>query len=153
MNLQQVCLSYTAKCNFELKDTTNTMPTAQALIIDDKPTNIQVLQQLLRMEDVASVTISSTKDLAFQLDSIRNIDVVFVDLEMPIMNGYEVVEVIKANPHFRSAKVIAYSVHVTELNNALSRGFDGFLGKPVDAEAFSDQLQRILAGETVYYLP
>lgn len=129
------------------------MPIAQALIIDDQPNNILVLQQLLRMEDVAAVTISSTKDLIFQLNSIKNIDVVFVDLEMPVMDGYKVIEVIRAHPHFGSAKVIAYSVHVTELNNAMNRGFDGFLGKPLDAEAFPEQLARILSGETVLYIP
>ena len=129
------------------------MPIAQALIIDDNPTNLLVLQQLLGLEDVAAVTISSTKDLTFQLNSIRNIDLVFLDLEMPYLGGYDAVRVIKQHPNFQAAKVVAYSVHVSELNSAFELGFDGFLGKPLNAEAFPDQLRRILQGEQVYYVP
>ena len=129
------------------------MPNARALIIDDNSTNILVIQQLLSVEDVASVKVSSTKNLPSQLDSISNIDVVFLDLEMPIVDGYSALTIIKAHPNFKSARVVAYSVHVSELNNALEVGFDGFLGKPLNAEAFPDQLRRILHGEKVYYVP
>lgn len=129
------------------------MAIAQALIIDDNPTNILVLKQLLGIEDVACVTISNTKELSFQLNSISNIDVVFLDLEMPVLNGYEAIKLVKAHRNFKKAKVVAYSVHINELNNALAEGFDGFLGKPLDAEAFPEQFARILAGETVYYVP
>lgn len=129
------------------------MRKTQALIIDDNPTNILVLQQLLSIEDIASVAISSTRDLPFQLDSIINVAVVFLDLEMPVLNGYEAVSIIKNHPNFRMARVVAYSVHVSELNAALDMGFDGFLGKPLNAEAFPEQLARILNGERVAYLP
>ena len=120
------------------------MSNAQVLIVDDNPNNILVLQQQLRMEAVDSKTISTTKDLASQLNSIKNIDIVFLDLEMPVIDGYEAVKLIKAHPNFTSAKLIAYSAHVSELHNALSMGFDGFLGKPLNAEAFPNQLERIL---------
>lgn len=129
------------------------MPIAQALIIDDNASNILVLKQLLTIEDVASVTISTTKDISLQLDSINNIDIVFLDLEMPVINGYAAVNMIKAHPNFKAAKVVAYSVHVSELNNARAMGFDGFLGKPLNAEEFPGHLARILNGEKVYYLP
>ena len=129
------------------------MPQAQALIIDDNPTNILVLQQLLQMEDVASIAISTMKDLPYQLDSIRNVDVVFLDLEMPVLNGFEAVEMLKAHPNFTDSRVIAYSVHVSELHSAMGMGFDGFLGKPLNAEAFPEQLAGILNGETITYLP
>ena len=129
------------------------MSIAQALIIDDALTNALVLQQLLSMEDVASVTISNTKDFAFQLDSICQIDIVFLDLEMPFVDGYSALQLIKAHPNFKSAKVVAYSVHVSELHNVLDMEFDGFLGKPLNAEEFPQQLARILSGEEVWYLP
>ncbi|MBK8024043.1 MAG: response regulator [Chloroflexi bacterium] len=129
------------------------MPIAQALVIDDNSANILVLQQLLAIEDVACVSISSTRNLLYQLDSLRNIDVVFLDLEMPVLNGYEAVRVIKAHPHFADAMVIAYSVHVSELHNAIAMGFDGFLGKPLNAEEFPEQLAQILNGDRVNYIP
>lgn len=129
------------------------MPNPRALIIDDNQTNILVLQQLLTMEGLTTFTMSNAKQLAFHLDSIKNIDVVFLDLEMPVVDGYAAVKVIKNHPNFLNTKVVAYSVHVSELHNAFEMGFDGFLGKPLNAEAFPEQLENILKGERVNYLP
>jgi CheY-like chemotaxis protein len=129
------------------------MPSARALIIDDNPSNILVLEQLLGIEDISSMRLSATADLAEQLDAIQKVEVVFLDLEMPRINGYEAVKIIKSHPNFRTAKVVAYSVHVSELNTAMDMGFDSFLGKPLNAESFPDQLQRILRGERIHYIP
>jgi CheY-like chemotaxis protein len=88
-----------------------------------------------------------------QLDALRHIDLVFLDLEMPGMDGYQAAALIRAHPHFQRARLVAYTVHISELNAAFDRGFDAFLGKPLNAEAFGGQLARILAGERVWYLP
>jgi len=109
------------------------MSKAQALIVDDNLNNIRVLDQLLTMENVATVRLSGTANLSSELDSIEGIDIVFLDLEMPDINGYEALQGIRAHPNFRSAKVVAYTVHVNEFNSALDIGFDAFLGKPVSA--------------------
>jgi CheY-like chemotaxis protein len=129
------------------------MSKTQALIIDDNSSNILVLRQLLMIEQVDSVTLSSAQDLVSQLDLLTDISIVFLDLEMPVIDGYEAVKLIKNHPNFATTKVVAYSVHVSELNSVLAMGFDGFLGKPLNAEAFPEHLRRILNGEQVWYLP
>lgn len=125
----------------------------KALIIDDNSSNILVLQQLLSLEQIGSDAISSPGNLARQLNALHDFDVVFLDLEMPGINGYEAAAIIKQHPNFAKTKVIAYSVHVSEINVTHELGFDGFLGKPINAEAFPDQLRRILRGEKVFYTP
>lgn len=129
------------------------MTALTALIIDDNANNIVVLQQLLRIEGVASERLSTAKDLVSQLDKLTHIAVVFLDLEMPVVDGYEAVQIIRAHPNFKSAKVVAYSVHVSELKVVMEMGFDAFLGKPLAAEAFPEQLSRILDGEKLYFIP
>jgi CheY-like chemotaxis protein len=129
------------------------MTNLTALIIDDNANNITVLQQLLRMEGVASERLSTAKELASELDRLTNIAVVFLDLEMPVVDGYEAVSIIRAHPNFQTAKVVAYSVHVSELKVVMGMEFDAFLGKPLDADAFPEQLSRILAGEKLYFIP
>lgn len=126
---------------------------SQALIIDDNASNALVLQQLLMLEDVVSISINNTKNLTQQLDLITGIDVVFLDLEMPATNGYDALHLIKSHANFASVPVVAYSVHISEIEAALDAGFDGFLGKPISAEEFPYQLQRILRGEMVRYIP
>lgn len=129
------------------------MSKAKALIIDDDPNNVNVLVQLLTIEDVACATLPGSENLSANLRTLHDVDVVFLDLEMPKSDGYQALKEIKANPRFDGVPVIAYTVHVSELHSAFDLGFDGFLGKPVNAEAFPEQLEGILNGEKVWYIP
>jgi CheY-like chemotaxis protein len=61
-----------------------------------------------------------------------------------------VLQLIKANSRFQSVPVVAYTVHVSEINTAQDMGFDGFLAKPLDSDRFPGQLNRILNGEPVW---
>jgi CheY-like chemotaxis protein len=129
------------------------MSTINVLVIDDHKHNLDVLEQLLRMEDVNCIKLSSTTNLAGELDQLESVDVVFLDLQMPEIGGYEALKMIKSHRNFTNAKVIVYSVYHDELDNALAAGFDGFLGKPLSAEEFPEQFNRIMRGELVRYIP
>ncbi|MEM9950289.1 MAG: response regulator [Chloroflexota bacterium] len=129
------------------------MTAPHILIIDDNQHNILVLEQLLRMEDIQSRRLASTNQLEAKLDEFREVDIVFLDLEMPALNGYEALTVLRDHLVTKNAKIIAYSVHTSQVSTAMARGFDGFLGKPLDAEAFPQQLEKILNGETIRYIP
>jgi CheY-like chemotaxis protein len=129
------------------------MSQLSALIIDDNPNNVLVLQQLLSIEGVGSTTFAATDAFAQQMDKCPNLDLIFLDLEMPKINGYQALEVIRSQPRFANTRVIAYSVYATELNNALDMGFDGFLGKPLSAEEFPMHLAQIMQGQRVVYIP
>lgn len=129
------------------------MSNKQALIIDDNPNNVLVLQQLLAIEGVESTSFAATQEFHEQVDACPPMDIVFLDLEMPKINGYQALDVIKSHPRFAHTPVIAYSVYATELNTALGNGFDGFLGKPLSAEEFPTQLYQLFAGQRVVYIP
>lgn len=124
-----------------------------ALIIDDNSNNILVIDQLLRIEGVQTKSLRSATSLEVALKELNNIAIIFLDLEMPDLNGYEALSIIKSHPNTQGTTVVAYSVYVSELDNVLEQGFDAFIGKPLDAEAFPNQLERILNGETVRYIP
>jgi len=121
-----------------------------ALVIDDNPDNSRVLVQLLNLEGLTCTWLSDTADLVSNLDRLHDVSVVFLDLELPKTNGYEVLRVIKTHPNFRDVFVIAYTVHTSEINTAYEKGFDGFVGKPVNAEVFPEHLRRILNREHVW---
>lgn len=129
------------------------MSSLRALIIDDDENNIHVLSQLLLIEGVEAVWLNTLNDLHQQLLAIGPISAVFLDLEFPRSNGYQAFDVIKAMPQFAGVPVIAYTVHVNEFEQIERLGFDGMLGKPVDAEAFPDQWQKILSGQKVWHIP
>ena len=78
--------------------------------------------------------------------------VVFCDLEMPRLSGYEMLVRLRA-AFGRHVPIIAYTVHTSEIDQARKNGFDGFLGKPLDGERFGGLLERIFRGMPVWELP
>ena len=121
-----------------------------AMIVDDNPKNLHILAKMLEAEGVATVEVPSPTLLDDVLAEIDSLDVIFLDLEMPGLNGYEVLEMLKADPRFAHVPVVAYTVHVSEITVAHQLGFHSFIGKPLDMDKFPGQLSRILAGEHVW---
>lgn len=124
------------------------MSQQHALVIDDNAQNRKVLAQLLSKQGVSSTEIPDPRKLEDSLPSIGAVDVVFLDLEMPGLDGYDVKNLLRS--YFGDTPIIAYTVHVSEMNVVKQQGFDGFLGKPVDNARFPDQLARILNGQPVW---
>jgi two-component system, cell cycle response regulator DivK len=125
------------------------MPAKQALIVDDNRGNLDVLSMLLTQQGVAVTSAQSIKQANAALETAQA-DIVFLDLEFPIGSGFEMLQDIKANPRWVGVPVVAYTVHVSEIDVARRAGFDGFLGKPIDSRRFPEQLQRLLSGEAVW---
>jgi len=126
------------------------MNSVHALIIDDNANNLGVLAELLSIEGVNYTKVQDPRKLDAALKPLSKVDVVFLDLEMPGINGYEVLDQLKADARFNGVPVVAYTVHVSEINQARNFGFDSFLGKPLDPDRFPDQIRRILNGESVW---
>src|SRR5215213_3330133 len=64
------------------------MSQAHALLIDDNRQNLRVLRQLLTKQGVTSTDVLNASDLDRVLLTLGNVDVIFVDLEMPELDGY-----------------------------------------------------------------
>jgi two-component system cell cycle response regulator DivK len=121
-----------------------------ALIIDDDKNSLYVLSQILSMEGITSTIVSDPSTLDQILKDATPIRIVFLDLEMPEKNGYQVFEKLKADPRFANVPIVACSVHIGQMSTTRSRGFDGFIGKPINADRFSEELRLILSGQSVW---
>jgi CheY-like chemotaxis protein len=126
------------------------MSAHHALIIDDNAKNVYVLVRLLNDQDVTTSAITNPRMLDGVLSTLSHLDVVFVDLEMPGQNGYDVLASLRAHTRFHGVSVVAYTVHTSDIHIAQQAGFDSFIGKPLDLERFPGQLTRILRREPVW---
>ena len=122
----------------------------QALIVDDNEFNTNILAQFLDEEGLSSIIVTSSKDLDKSFVNLDDLKVVFLDLEMPQLDGFEVLAQLREVPLFEGVPIIAHSVHISEIKVAHEAGFNGFIGKPVNADKFSQQLSRILSGKGVW---
>jgi CheY-like chemotaxis protein len=120
-----------------------------ALIIDDDAYNIYIMERFLDQEDIAYTAVSDATTLDEVLATLPPVDVVLLDLEMPKLDGYEILHSLKQ--HLNAAvPIIACTVHTAEINRTRKLGFAGFIAKPLDMDRFAEQISRILAGESVW---
>jgi len=126
------------------------MTQKHAIVIDDNQMNANVLAHLLLEAGLSCTEFTTPVKLEQIFNVVDDFDIVFLDLEMPGMNGYELISHLQTETRFREVPIVAYTVHVSEIARASQYGFHSFLGKPIDAEKFPDQLARILEGERVW---
>ncbi|MBZ0319861.1 MAG: response regulator [Anaerolineae bacterium] len=120
-----------------------------ALIIDDDPMSLEIMSQLLELEGFTFTAIQDSSLIDDVLAGLSRVDIVFLDLEMPSPDGYNVLKHLK-NDIGMTAPIVAHTVHMSESNAALAMGFDAFISKPTDSDHFHEHLQQILKGERVW---
>lgn len=125
------------------------MASLHALIIDDDAYSIHVMERLLDQEDISYTAVADPTRLEEVLQTLDKIDIVFLDLEMPKLDGYEVFAILKKHIE-AEVPIVACTVHTAEIHNTRRHGFFSFVAKPLDLDRFSDQLHRILNGTPVW---
>ena len=78
-------------------------------------------------------------------------DLVVCDIELPGMDGFEVLRRLKADPATRGIPVLAVTAFsmLGSRERALAAGFDGFIGKPVTPKTFVPGIEAAMAGMKV----
>jgi two-component system cell cycle response regulator DivK len=127
------------------------MANLHALIIDDDAYSIHVMERLLDQEGISYTAVADPTLLEDLLQTLEKVDIVFLDLEMPKLDGYEVLALLKKHVEAK-VPIVACTVHTAEIGNARRKGFFSFVAKPLDLDRFSDQLHRILNGNPVWEL-
>jgi two-component system cell cycle response regulator DivK len=119
-------------------------------MIDDRPINLEALAALLRREGFDAIFVESPRSLEAMIAQAEQIDIIFLDLEFPNYSGFDILATLQADPRLEGVPIVAYTVHVSEQNEARTAGFHSFIGKPLDVSRFPDQLRRIMNGERVW---
>jgi CheY-like chemotaxis protein len=120
-----------------------------ALIIDDDAYSVYIMERLLDLQDITYTSVKDPTRLESVIEGLEAVDIIFLDLEMPKLDGYEVLEILRG--HFgESVKIVACTVHTSQLNMTRKLGFSSFVAKPLDSDRFPQHLRRILAGEPVW---
>jgi CheY-like chemotaxis protein len=121
---------------------------ARILIIEDNKANLELAEYLLKASGYETLT---AQDGAQGVRSARKDkpDLIVCDLQMPVMDGYEVLREVKKDPLLRQIPIIAVTAFSMpgDRNNVLTQGFDGYLSKPIDPETFARTVEGFLPPE------
>lgn len=129
---------------------------ANIIVVEDNADNLFIVMDILR-EDLG-VNYCNGRASGWQLFKLLethpdlNIDLILLDIQIPHEDGYEVLKKIRDMPDLASTTVVALTANVMpqDVDRAREAGFDGFIGKPIDADRFPVQVERVLSGESVW---
>ena len=117
------------------------------LYVEDNDDNVYMLKMRLELLGDFEVLTAENGERGCEVAASEQPDIILMDLEMPIIDGWEATRRLKGNPQTRSIPVIALSAHALagEREKALAAGCDEFDTKPIEFDRLVATLRRILA--------
>jgi two-component system, cell cycle response regulator DivK len=118
------------------------------LIAEDNPVNRELLRELLEIRGYAVIETCNGQEAMEQLQKVRP-DILLLDLNMPVLDGFATIEKIRKHPGFGTLPVLAVTAYAMrgDREKILRSGFDGYLSKPIDPTFLQQELQRLLIKE------
>ena len=122
----------------------------KVLYIEDNDDNVYMLKMRLELLGEFEVLAAEDGEKGCEMAAAEQPDVILMDLEMPVIDGWEATRRLKSNPQTRDIPVIALSAHALAgaREKALAAGCDEFDTKPIEFERLVGTLRRILAART-----
>ncbi|WP_462430976.1 hybrid sensor histidine kinase/response regulator, partial [Bilophila wadsworthia] len=120
------------------------------LVAEDNPTNQEIMEALFEDTGVQLTIVSNGKQA---LDALRvgaqrgeRFDLVLMDVQMPVMDGYEATRIIRTMPELEGLPIVAITAHAMHEDKmrALSAGIARYLSKPLSRAALFGTLRALL---------
>jgi PAS domain S-box-containing protein len=123
---------------------------ASILIVDDQESNVMLLEQLLR--DAGYTTVASTMNPreVFALHRKNHYDLILLDLQMPDMDGFQVMEGLKTNEADGYLPVLVITAQPGHKLRALQAGARDFISKPFDLVEAKTRIHNMLEVRLLY---
>ncbi len=123
------------------------------LVVEDNPMNQMIIQMIL--EDWKNTTVSIADDGAQSLDLLKSdesIDLILMDLQMPVMDGYEAIAAIRSglaglNNSEKPIIVITADVTSKTKERVYNIGANDYMNKPVDEELMYQKITEVLSAQ------
>lgn len=138
-----------------VRESTNEKATT-ILLVEDNPSNRWVFRELLQKQGYQVVNVSNGVAALEEIEN-RYFDLMLLDLQLPQMNGYEVVHQIKINTHQVSPErgqhlpIIAMTGFAgeNEKQRCLAAGMDDFIAKPFTTEQLITKIRKVIGERTL----
>jgi len=118
----------------------------KVLAVDDDLINLKLLKSMLMKTSYVSEVIDAKNgaDAIAVLKTQDDIDIILLDIIMPVMGGIEMLKVIRADDNMIQLPVIVLTTDETKKAEALDCGANGFLMKPVRERDLSAKISQLI---------
>jgi PAS domain S-box-containing protein len=123
---------------------------ASILIVDDQETNVSLLEQLLSEAGYTSVASTMNSREVCALHRKNRYDLILLDLQMPGMDGFHVMEALKSNEADGYLPVIVLTAQPGHKLRALQAGAKDFISKPFDLVEVKTRIHNMLEVRLLY---
>ena len=115
------------------------------LVADDKATSRELIRTVLEQSGHA---VFEASDGMEAVRSAREIlpDLIVLDLHMPALDGFRVLEELRRDERFTATPIVALTASVMQgdRERALSAGFTSYIAKPISLNALRGEMERLL---------
>jgi CheY-like chemotaxis protein len=115
------------------------------LVVEDEPDGQDVVAQILELYKISTDAVETAEDALARLEQTEYTAAI-IDLNLPAMDGIELVRQIRAHTVLSALPCIAITAYHTSAvkQQALASGFDAYFAKPLDDTAFARELERVV---------
>jgi len=122
------------------------MSTYKVLVVEDSPTMRQLIVfALKRMRGLSIVEASDGVDGLKKL-SVEKFDLIFTDINMPIMDGLKLVSLVRNDPSYKNVPIVIITTEGAheDRERALALGANEYITKPIQTNKIIDSAKRLL---------
>lgn len=122
------------------------MATSTVLAIDDNPANLKLIAKVMGTRDNIHLLSAHTPELGIELALAHRPDLILLDINMPGMDGYQVLEVLKSHMVLRAIPVIAVTANAMphDIERGKRAGFANYMTKPIQISALMETIEYCL---------
>lgn len=116
------------------------------LYIEDNPANLKLVSHILAHREHIHLHTAHSAELGLELAEARHPDLILLDINMPGMDGYQLLQVLRSRPWARQLPVIAITANAmpADIQRGLDAGFTDYLTKPLDIPHFLASIEQAL---------
>lgn len=123
---------------------------ANILIVDDQEFNVILLSEMLRDTGYTCITSTSDPTTVCELHRKHHYDLILLDLHMPVMDGFEVMDGLKAIETDGYLPVLVITAQPDHKLHALASGAKDFIAKPFDLVEIKTRIHNMLEVRLLY---
>jgi CheY-like chemotaxis protein len=120
----------------------NDIANLQILLVEDDSLNQLLFSQLLEGRK-AKVKVAENGKVAIEMLNTEKFDIILMDINMPIMDGFEAIRIIRSTVEFKDYKIIAITAN-DDKRKCLEAGADGYIAKPCKIENIKNEILKLI---------